>query len=93
MREVLFVNHPLICREIADLLDMSTGTISETMSHYNKQKPRKYFVRLKPKSGKAYRYKLAKIGRNYLARKQSLRLFIKLLDMTRCINEVQMGAK
>jgi hypothetical protein len=66
MREMLFVNYPLICREIADLLDMPTGTISETMSHYNKQKPRKYFVRLKPKSGKAYRYKIAKIGRNYL---------------------------
>ena len=93
MREVFFADHPLTCREIADLLDMPTGTISETMGYYNKQKPRKYFVRLKPKSGKEYRYKLTKIGCNYLARKQLLRLFIKLLAMARCIDEVQVGAK
>ena len=44
---------------------MPAGPISEAMRHYNNQKPHKYFSRLKPKSGKAYRYKLTKTGKKY----------------------------
>lgn len=68
MHAVFFAGKPLTCREIAEKLNMPPSPISEAMRHYNNQKPRKYFIRMKPKSGKAYRYKLTKTGIMYLAR-------------------------
>lgn len=59
-------NSPMTCREIADELRLPIQAVSQAMLSYNNIKPHKYFRRLKPKAGKAYRYKLTKKGTEYL---------------------------
>lgn len=58
----------MTCREIADELKLPIQAVSQAMLAYNNIKPHKYFRRLKPKAGKAYRYKLSKKGMEYLLR-------------------------
>jgi hypothetical protein len=68
MHTVFFAGKPLTCKEIADNLGLPLVNISTMMRHYHKQKEHKYFRKLKPIKGKAYRYKLTKSGAIYLAK-------------------------
>jgi len=56
---------PLTCSEIADELGFPLVNISVVMNHY-REKNCGYFQRLKPVTGKAYRYKITKKGLKYL---------------------------
>jgi hypothetical protein len=68
MHAVFNAGEPLTCREIASRLDVPLVNVSAIMNHYQKQTEHKYFRRLKPIKGKAYRYKLTKSGAKYLAK-------------------------
>lgn len=68
MHAAFFANRPLTCREIADMINVPLINVSAMMNHYQKQSQHKYFRRLKPIKGKAYRYKLTRSGVIYLGR-------------------------
>jgi hypothetical protein len=54
----------MTCKEISELTGIPSEYISRLMSRLRK-KGAKYFIRLKPKEGREYRYQLSKIGINW----------------------------